>query len=407
MLRSAKLSNKYANLNKHSDYNLFIDEYNSVAQQFIDILWNMNDISLLLPKDITDQITDTWLSQRAIQCIGKQVSSVIRGTRKKQKQRIYMLKKLQKEGKQHNNIRKLQRKIAKVNMTKPNINDIHPVLDSRFITIDTNNDTSFDIWITLKSLGNRMKIPIPLKRTKVYNKWNELGKLKLSVRLYKNKIEVIFDIPNEPNKTEGNILGLDIGIKNTYTTSDNQKSIPDNHGHTLESIMNKLSRKQKGSKAFERAQKHRKNYINWSINQLNLKGVRQLNIEDIQYLRYKSNAGRKLSHWTYTDIFDKLGRYCEEQNVSVLAVNPKYTSQRCSVCGWTQKKNRKGKVFCCKQCGNTMDSDLNASRNLSFVLPNITKEDCSNYSNIIGFYWNENGLSSECIVSNVQKVENI
>jgi hypothetical protein len=97
MIRSAKLSNKYANLNKHSDYILFNNEYNNVAQQFIDILWNMNDIPSLLPKEITEQIQNTWLSQRAIQCIGKQVSSIIRGTRKKQKQRIYKLKQLQKE----------------------------------------------------------------------------------------------------------------------------------------------------------------------------------------------------------------------------------------------------------------------------------------------------------------------
>ena len=407
MIRSVKLSTKFINKDKENNYHSVFTEYLNIVKQFIDILWDRKNIPSLLPKEITDNITDTWLTQRAIQSAGKLASSIVRGTRQKQKQRLYMLRQLQKEGTQTKKIIQLQRKINQANISKPNINDIHPELDSRFIKIDVNNPTSFDIWITLSSIGNKLKIPIPLKRTKVFNKWNELGKLKPTVRLYKNKIEVIFDIPDGQYRTDGRILGLDIGIKNTYTTSDNQTSLPDNHGHTLESIIQKLSRKKKGSKGFERAQQHRKNYINWSINQLNLSKVKQINIEDIKYLRYKSRTNRVLSHWTYTDIFDKLGRYCEEQNVSVLTINPKYTSQRCSVCGWTQKKNRKGKTFCCVKCNFTCDSDLNASCNLSFVLPEISKEDCSNYSNVSGFYWNKNGLSSECIVSDVQKVENI
>jgi putative transposase len=287
-------------------------------------------------------------------------------------------------------------------MSKPNINDIHPNLDSRFIKIDDNNTTTFDIWLTLGCLGNKLKLYIPINKNKVYNKWNSQGKLKYNVRLYKEKIEFIFDVP-ENYKTEGNILGIDIGINNTYYASDKQHSMQDRHGWTLTKITDKLSRKKKGSKGFERTQTHRKNYINWTINQLNLNNIKQVNIENIKYLRYKSKYSRKLSHWTYTDIFDKIGRYCMEQNVSVCVVNPIYTSQRCSVCGWTQKKNRKGKVFCCVKCGNTLNSDLNASLNLSFALPKIILEDRQKHLNIQGFYWKKNVFGSECIVPNVQK----
>ena len=84
-------------------------------------------------------------------------------------------------------------------------------------------------------------------------------------------------------------------------------------------------------------------------------------------------------------------------------INPIYTSQRCSVCGWTQKKNRKEKVFCCVKCGNTLDSDLNASLNLSFDLPEINWVDCQKHLNVKGFYWHENVFGSENIVLNVQK----
>lgn len=402
MIRSIKCPIKFINKQKEIYYHSFLNEYKLIVSQFIDILWDMKKVPALLPKEITSQITDTWLTARIIQCAGKQASAIIRGTREKQKKRMFILKKLQKEGKQHKKIRKLQNIIDKVNMSKPNINDVHPNLDSRFVTIDDNNTTTFDIWITLSSLGNKLKLYIPINKNKIFNKWENQGKLKLSIRLYKEKIEFIFDIP-ESYKEEGDVLGVDIGITNTYYASDKQHSMQDIHGHTLSTIMEKLSRKQKGSKSFERTQSHRKNYINWTINQLNLSKVKQVNIEDIKYLRYKSKYSRKLSHWTYTDIFDKIGRYCMEQNVSVCVVNPVYTSQRCSVCGWTQKKNRKGKTFCCVKCKFTCDADLNASLNLSFVLPEITKEDRQKHLNIQGFYWNDNIFGSEPIVPNVQK----
>jgi len=53
------------------------------------------------------------------------------------------------------------------------------------------------------------------------------------------------------------------------------------------------------------------------------------------------------------------------------------------------------------QCGNTCDSDLNASLNLSFDLPKISKKDCSKHLNKDGFYWNV--LNQEFIVPDVQK----
>jgi len=60
-----------------------------------------------------------------------------------------------------------------------------------------------------------------------------------------------------------------------------------------------MSRKKKGSKSFLRTQNHRKNYINWSINQLNMRGIKQLNIEKLRNVRKGKRSSRFLSHWTY------------------------------------------------------------------------------------------------------------
>ena len=49
----------------------------------------------------------------------------------------------------------------------------------------------------------------------------------------------------------------------------------------------------------------------------------------------------------------------------LMLVNPAYTSQTCSKCGYRAKENRESQaVFRCKKCGMRMNADLNAARNI-------------------------------------------
>ncbi|KJF17502.1 RNA-guided endonuclease InsQ/TnpB family protein [Acidithrix ferrooxidans] len=51
--------------------------------------------------------------------------------------------------------------------------------------------------------------------------------------------------------------------------------------------------------------------------------------------------------------------------VKVTSINPAYTSQRCSVCGHTMRKNRKSQaVFSCQSCGHIDNADVNAAKNI-------------------------------------------
>ena len=82
MIRSTKTTLKFSNKNKLDNLHLFLMEYRRVVGLFIDILWDMDKVANLLPKEITSQI-DTWLSARAVQCAGKQSSSIVKGTKTK------------------------------------------------------------------------------------------------------------------------------------------------------------------------------------------------------------------------------------------------------------------------------------------------------------------------------------
>ena len=110
-----------------------------------------------------------------------------------------------------------------------------------------------------------------------------------------------------------------------------------------------------------------------------------------------------VQHWTYTLIFGKLESYCLERSVSVERVDSAYTSQRCSVCGWTRKSNRKGKLFRCGRCSHEQDSDLNAACNIALTLPPIGKKQRLQQINRTGFWWFAEG--QELIVPAVCKAD--
>ena len=73
-----------------------------------------------------------------------------------------------------------------------------------------------------------------------------------------------------------------------------------------------------------------------------------------------------LVHWTYYDLRSKIEYKASEAGIKVVAVEPKYTSQRCSKCGYISSENRKTQEsFECIKCGYKCNADFNASQNLS------------------------------------------
>ena len=405
LILTSKTSVKFANKNEQDNIIILINEYQVVCQKFIEILWEEKELPRLITKDHTSQI-NSWLSQRMIQCCAKQASGIIRGTRQKNKQREHIYQKMLSDG-WTKKAKKLKRIIDQNKFSKPNIKNICPELDSRFIQFDFDNQTSFDGWINITSIGNKIKIEIPVKRTKHFNKLNELGELKKGIRLSRNDISFNFEIKKKVEKEENienlqespiikeipkekKLIGIDIGVHNIYALSNGFMSPDDPYGWNLDKINDRLSRREKGSNGFRRAQELRKNYVGWSLNRINFDEIEALKCERLHDVRRGKTSSRKLSHWNYKHILDLLERKCFLEDVPIYSSSPTYTSQRCSCCGWVRKSNRKGKIFKCGQCGLHIDADLNASRNLALCLPAISRKERLKKMNIIGFYWCRN-----------------
>ena len=413
--RSSSHSLKFSNKGKLEDSQVFLTEYRRILQLIVDDLWENGitvgdivfDISKnklycpsVLPNDYTKKY-DSFFTIRMLQCVGKQACGMINAATKKRSKQLYMLKKLQKEGE---DTRKLQRKIDTQALVKPDCSNANAELDSRFIDFKEESP-KFDMFVKVR-IAPRISFNLPILHNKVSRKWLSKGELRPSVRLTDNSLILIFAIPKVEKRKEGRVLGCDQGMLTVASFSDSQITNPCLHGHTLSSIQNKLARRVSDSKRFKEAQEHRKNYINWSLKQINFSETKELRLEKIQDLRKGKRTSKSLKHWTYTLIKQKLMSISEEEGFQFTEVPNEFRSQRCSSCGWVRKANRKGKTFKCNKCGFATDADLNAASNLELDLFEVPWWVRSKKINLKGFYWNSDNLFTESwepIVPNTNK----
>jgi len=271
--------------------------------------------------------------------------------------------------------------------TKPAIGSNHN-LELNSINVDFQNGTHFDFWIRFKSFGLRgTNFKIPIRHHKHSLKYARKATRLNSILMGPNYIDIRWEFESEKNNGEG-LVGADQGINTVLALSDSKTTPSSNASNwTLSKILDKMARQKKGSKAFKRSQDHRTNFINWSINQLNLHKYKQINLEDVKYLRQGKKTSRKLSHWTYTLIKKKVKAVCEVAGVQLSFTPSYYRSQRCSQCGWVKKSSRNGSKFNCESCNYSADADVNAAINNSLNLKLLDQIYLNKGSSLKGFFW--------------------
>ena len=334
MIRRVQMNINYGNKGKLDSLEEIFNESKRVINLYIDMLWKKKDFK---SKFVQFKV-DTWLSARLQQCLGKQALEIVKSQRKRHKK------------------------------IKPFFNKSVINLDSRFVDIQFEDNKLYDTWIKLNSLGNKLKLILPSKKHKHFHKYAD-WKLKDSIRLRKSEDKFYIDFYFEkesPNLKEvGKDIGIDIGYKKLIITSENK--VLDTG---LEKVYIKLSRKKQGSKRFKKTLVERDNKINESINKLNFDELKNIVVEDLKNVKKNSKGkiykkfNNKLQRWSYSKVLNRLSLHCEEKGIGFTKVNPAYTSQTCSKCGFIHKNNRLGEHFLCINCSFETDADFNASVNI-------------------------------------------
>jgi len=175
-------------------------------------------------------------------------------------------------------------------------------------------------------------------------------------------------------------VGVDVGLHHLLALSDNQ--IADNPRWLSESLaklrilQRQASRRQKGSQrqrksygAITQLHEHIANQRRDSLHKITdflTQEYALIAIEDLPLAFMNRNKHLSLSsHDAALGEFRQLLQYkAEEAGAEVIAVNPAYTSQRCSGCGEIVEKDLSVRVHECPCCGLVLDRDVNAARNI-------------------------------------------
>ena len=206
-------------------------------------------------------------------------------------------------------------------------------------------------------------------------------------------LNLTLDIPNNKNYTyvSNRVLGVDLGIKYpAYVCLSDDTYKREHLGESLELIkqrsqfQNRRIRLQqqlknvnggKGRKKklqnLNRLSKCERNFVktyNHNISKRIVDFAKKYKCEYINLEKLTKDGFENsiLRNWSYYELQDMIKYKADRIGISVRYIDPSYTSQTCSICGYIDKENRETQEkFICKKCGFELNADHNASINIA------------------------------------------
>lgn len=344
--RNVRYSLKFITEYKSILLDMLFDEYQIAVNHYINYLWEHPDLkSGDLKKDILNSYDHDWMTQRLKQCACKQALGMTSSARSNKK-------------------------------NKPNFNGKSMMLSSNCVNLEKSNVDTFDFWISLGSISkngffeSKIEFKLPIKSHKHANQFKTWKKATTFTFSKDGYVSIPHKIKLEKKKKTGDLLGIDLGLNNLFTCSDNSfKAVKSKE------LVDKVARKKKNSKAHKRAKEELKSYINHCIKKefdwRNLRLiVTESKIGDIKRnMRVKGrltkNIRSVISNLPIGWVISRILSECERNRVSFRSVPAYYTSIQCRICGHRNKKNRLSQsLFLCSECGHSEHADINASKNI-------------------------------------------
>ena len=342
--RSTKCSFKFATEAKRTQLQGILKEYGVVVNFFIGHFWNFDKPPTKgeLLKTIVDlPASQTWLSARLRKVAAREALSLISSVRKRWKDKA----------------------------TKPYHKGNSMYVSSTIVEFRPPKDASeFDAWLRIWSVGAGIILDFPLRFHKHYHKLTARGRRLNSYIIRKDSIQIVFEIETAPKRTEGIPIGIDTGI-NALASLDNGKQF----GTDIKPIIERIKRCQHGSKGQQKARRNLKQRMDEVARDVVgqsdtclvvVERLKELNHKTKVKRRLTRNMRRSLGIWVYRYWLNRIQSRCEDNRVVFRSVNPAYTSQRCRVCGHTERRNRSGDKFLCQSCGHIDNADVNAAGNI-------------------------------------------
>ena len=197
---------------------------------------------------------------------------------------------------------------------------------------------------------------------------------------------IVYEPPSEPYREPlKGPVGIDIGISNIVAFSDGEKVKNDriffHLASKLRKLQQRLSRLSPDTKMYgkiqtrinhlyEKIRDHRKNKVE-TISAHIVKDYGPIVMEDLSVMQIrKRSISRSMTNGYNDASLGYLRRRIQDKASSagreMILVDPKGTSQTCSMCGEIVNKDLSVRVHECPYCKTSMDRDVNAARNILF-----------------------------------------
>jgi putative transposase len=189
----------------------------------------------------------------------------------------------------------------------------------------------------------------------------------------------------EPLRSTGRkAVGIDLNVSNFCMDSDGLVVKHPRNVKKAEKLLSKqqqkLSRKKKGSRnrrrqkirvalVHERVELRRNDFLHklsrYYVNRYDLVAVEDLNIKGL--IQINGSSMRKLMlDASWGKFVNFVGYKAESAGKRMVQVDPKGTTQECSVCGKMVRKDLSERTHRCLFCGVVMPRDYNSARNIEF-----------------------------------------
>ena len=189
------------------------------------------------------------------------------------------------------------------------------------------------------------------------------------------------DIPKPLPKT-GLVAGLDMGLKTFIMASDGHKIPRQRFFKTDEKALAKAQRvyskfprnetcpakvkaRRTVARVHERIANRRNDFCHQTANRLvhryDFMAVEDLNING---MLEEKKYSKSIADASWGQLLERLSCKAEEAGKTVVAINPRGTSQMCSRCGRVVPKDLSVRIHDCSYCGLHIDRDLNAALNI-------------------------------------------
>lgn len=242
-------------------------------------------------------------------------------------------------------------------------------------------DNCIEFPVMIGGKSKRISVMVKLTdRQKTLFSDAKFGTMRIVIKNHTLVAQIVYEIAEPELKSEGNVMGIDLGIKcpavsycsdgsvKFYGNGRKNKYMRRHYAYLRKKLQ--ISKKVKAVKRINDKEQRIMRDIDHKLSHEIVKtavahNVKVIKLEQLQNIRSATRKSRKNNHSLHTWSFYRLTRFIEYKaklaGICVEYVNPAYTSQTCPVCGHVHHAN--DRTYAC-ECGFHIHRDLLGAMNI-------------------------------------------